>query len=246
MSAVIHLFWFYSAFGLSLSDNMILVNRLLICAGLLLSSIAHSSGWPDVPVPEGVSVTQVSEDMVFNGVPMKIFSFEYLPGRQKLLDFYRNSWREEEVEFKEHEQGQWVILSAPHDKFYVTVQVSQLGNTGYAQIGISNWSAVSKKSPDPGTGFPRLPDSLVVNDIRASDSGRRSRTLLVENGHSIASNYRYYMGHFQRQHWNLVRSNLDVKKGAAAITVARDDREMEIVLTEQGRRSHIFAVEITH
>ena len=200
--------------------------------------------WPAVPVPDGVQPQWVADAMVFNGVPMQIFTFDYLPGVKALLEFYEEEWRNEGTNFKHHESDQWEILSAPHGEHYVTIQITDTGNSAYAQVGVSNWGAVGDTLPELGKGFPRLPASRVISDINAVDGGAHSRTLMIENGHSISSNFRYYLSHFSQQNWNIIQKNIGPRQTGALLSLNKEGRELELVVSRQGSKSHIVIVEV--
>ncbi len=223
------------------------MKKLRECIFLVICSVGvaqAANDWPDVPVPDGVQVEWAADAMVFNGVPMQIFSFDYLPGVKALLEFYDKEWTNEGTEFKQHKSNQWEILSAPHGEHYVTIQITDTGNGAYAQVGISNWGAVGDTLPELGKGFPRLPASRVMSDINAVDGGSRSRTLLIENGHSIASNFRYYLSHFSQQNWNVIQQTMDPRQTGALLSVNKGGRELELVVSRQGSKSHIVIVEV--
>ena len=81
--------------------------------------------------------------------------------------------------------------------------------------------------------------SFVTNSLCAP-----SRTVILRNQHSVGSNYNYYLNHYRSHHWTAVRKNLDQSRRGARISLAKDDREMDIVIKRQGREVNVMTVEV--
>ncbi len=210
---------------------------------LLLAGLAGADDWPDVPVPDGVKREWVADRMVFNGVAMRIFTFNYPHDVEQLKRFYAKAWDEQGRDHKEARQGKWWVLSSLRGDYYTTVQITDLGGTTYAQVGVSRIADLRTSAP-PGEGVPALPRSQVISDITAEDAGRPSRTVILRNQHSVGSNYNYYLNHYRSHHWTAVRKNLDQSRRGARISLVKDDREMDIVIKRQGREVNVMTVEV--
>ncbi len=210
---------------------------------LLLAGLAGADDWPDVPVPDGVKREWVADRMVFNGVAMRVFTFNYARDVERLKRFYAEAWDNQGRDHKETRQGKWWVLSSLEGDYYTTVQITDLGGTTYAQVGVSRIADLRTSAP-PGEGVPALPRSQVISDITAEDAGRPSRTVVLRNQHSVGSNYNYYLNHYRSRHWTAVRKNLDQSRRGARISLAKDDREMDIVIKRQGRDVNVMTVEV--
>ncbi|EKF73870.1 hypothetical protein A11A3_11693 [Alcanivorax hongdengensis A-11-3] len=210
---------------------------------LLLTGPAAASDWPDVPVPDGVKREWVADQMVFNGVAMRIFTFNYPHDLETLKHFYADAWDARGRDHKQASQGKWWVLSSLQGDYYTTVQITDLGGTTYAQVGVSRIADLRTSAP-PGEGVPALPRSEVINDITAEDAGRPSRTVILRNQHSVGSNYNYYLNHYRSHHWTAVHKNLDQSRRGARISLVKEDREMDIVIKRQGRDVNIMTVEV--
>lgn len=219
------------------------MKRILMIIALLLSGAAVADDWPNVPVPDGVKREWVADRMVFNGVAMRIFTYRYDAGVDALRQFYISAWDRRGREHKQSRQGQWWVLSSLSGEYYTTVQITDLGGHAYAQVGVSRIGDLQTSAP-PGEGFPVLPRSQVISDITADDAGRPSRTVIVRNRHSVGSNYNYYLNRYRGRNWTVVRNNLDQGRRGASIHLAKDDREMSIVIKRQEGDVNIMLVEV--
>ncbi|MBL7250939.1 hypothetical protein [Alloalcanivorax marinus] len=219
------------------------MKRILIALALLLSGVCAADDWPDVPVPGGVKKEWVADRMVFNGVAMRIFTYNYDAGVDALRDFYINAWDRDGQDHKQSRQGKWWVLSSLRGDYYTTVQITDLGGHAYAQVGVSRISDLQTSAP-PGEGFPVLPRSQIISDITAEDAGRPSRTVIVSNQHSVGSNYNYYLNRYRSKNWTVVRKNLDQARRGASIHLAKDDREMSIVIKREEGSVNILSVEV--
>ena len=110
---------------------------VLFVMTLLLTGLAMADDWPDVPVPDGVKREWVADSMVFNGVAMRIFTFNYPRDVEQLKRFYAKAWDEQGRDHKEARQGKWWVLSSLRGDYYTTVQITDLAGTTYAQVGVS-------------------------------------------------------------------------------------------------------------
>lgn len=211
---------------------------LLMCAGAVAAE-----DWPDTLTPDGVEPQWAADEMIFNGVPMRIFTFDYPPGSEALRRFYQDAWDRQGVEHKSVKQGKWWVLSSLQGDYYTTVQITPIGAAAYAQVGISRISELRTSAP-PGEGVPVLPRSDIISDITAKDAGRISRTVIVRNQHSVGSNYNYYLNHYRSHDWTAVRKNLDQSRRGARLGFAKNDRELDVVIKRQGRDVSIMTVEV--
>ena len=219
------------------------MKRMLIALVLLLSGICVADDWPDVPAPKGVEKEWVADRMVFNGVAMRIFTYNYDSGVDGLRDFYIDAWERNGQEYKQSRQGKWLILSSLQGDYYTTVQITDLAGRAYAQVGVSRISDLQSSAP-PGEGFPVLPRSQIISDITAQDAGRPSRTVIASNQHSVGSNYNYYLNRYRSKNWTVVRNSLDQARRGASIHLAKEDREMSIVIKREGGSVNIMSVEV--
>ncbi len=219
------------------------MKRCLWILTLLLAGLARADDWPEVPVPDGVQREWVADRMVFNGVAMRVFTFDYQKDVDALRHFYASAWDQQGREHKATRQGKWWVLSSLDGDYYTTVQITDLGGRTYAQVGVSRIADLRTSAP-PGEGVPALPRSEVISDITAEDAGRPSRTVILRNQHSVGSNYNYYLNHYRSHHWKTVRKNLDQSRRGASISLAKEGREMDILIKRQGRNVNVMTVEV--
>jgi len=216
---------------------------ILALLALIFAGAVAADYWPEAITPDGVEPRWAAEDMIFNGVPMRILTFNYAPGVDALRRFYQNTWDRDGVDHKAVRQGKWWVLSSLEGDYYTTVQITDIGAGAYAQVGVSRINELRTSAP-PGEGVPALPRSEVISDIIATDAGRTSRTVIVRNQHSVGSNYSYYLNHYRSHNWTAVRKNLDQTRRGARIGFAKDDRELDIVIKREGRMVSVMSVEV--
>ena len=216
---------------------------IVVALAFMISGLAAASDWPEVPSPDGVKKEWVADRMVFNGMAMRIYTYHFGSGVDELRRFYADAWDGDGIEHKEVRQGKWWILSSLQGDYYITVQITNLKGSTYAQVGVSRISDLEKAAP-PGDGFPALPRSQIISDITADDAGRPSRTVFLTNQHSVGSNYSYYLNRYKSRNWTVVRKSLDQARRGANINLAKEDREMSIVIKREGGSVNIMSVEV--
>ena len=77
---------------------------------------------------------------------------------------------------------------------------------------------------EPGKGFPKMPDSTIVNENISNDPGIKGRTMLISNRYSISSNVEFYRSHFQSQGWT-VESDKELSPGKMHSLVFKTKRK---------------------
>lgn len=225
-----------------------LICLVATCAVLLTTSVA-AIDWPEFPVPKDSQVTIVTDDMDFNGLRMRAWEVRHEKGNAAILNFYRTQWKSPgsggKPGFVESEAGDWNILSRVEKDYMLTVQTQKNASSeGYALLGITTLPAVMQKKSEPpelGIGFPKLSDSLVINDVHALDLGKKSRTLLIQNTRSVNDNYHYYRRHFLKQGWAEVGTPPPLKDGKV-LMLARGSDELNMTIERTDNKTNIVAV----
>ncbi len=216
---------------------------LLLFFMLLLTTITAWS-MPVFKVPDFMQLSIVADKMTLNGLDMKTYTFESSKPVAEIEKFYQELWS---GKAKQTKVVPWNILSYADDGFLYVVQIREdnpLSVTGL--LSISDLKTLKKKFVR-GKGFPMPGSSVVINDITGNDSGKRSRTLVIENTKSVADNLRYYRRHFNKKGWielaeNTIASGRKLDTSALIMNKGRD--ELNMAFTTQNNKTLIVAVQV--
>lgn len=160
----------------------------------LLVSIAWpaiAADWPEVPVPEGAKGEIVSDDMLYNGLHMRASRFTVPLPVDKVKAFYREEWGRRMIDTPH--RGKSVLGYPTRDaKHYITVELTQAGNSTQGQIGVMELPKKPPSADSIGAGFARMPDTTVAEDIVYLDTPARVRTISMVNRYSPQQNSDFY------------------------------------------------------
>jgi len=169
-----------------------LARVLVFSACALGTADAHASGFPQIKVPPGAETQWVAEDMVHNGVPMRIRRFTTRDDVQSVIDYYFTRWvppgtsREVITSL-----GPWSVLARPRGRYVLSVQVraADRGAEGFLAVSDLGKAKLHRKL---GAGFPHLRGTQVLGDSQSRDHGRKARTLVLRNDFSMDANHAFY------------------------------------------------------
>lgn len=218
-------------------------NIYLICILFMFSSGAWSAkdAWPEVPMPRGAEVIIVAEHMVFNGIAMKNWEINSFGKLDKVLSYYQKKWKKPSVSgqpgFVQDESGGWTIISRYQGDYLITVQLMQETKARvHGLVGISKLSGV-EKDYELGEGFPFPRDTNVINDIKARDGNKNSRTLIALNSRGVKANAQFFRSRFKRKGWSEFSSKSrkdTMEKAVLVMDRFGDELNMTISATENG------------
>lgn len=168
--------------------------RYPAAAFALLASTTWSAGaadWPEVPVPEGAKGEIVSDDMLYNGLHMRASRFTVPLPVDKVKAFYREEWGRRMIDTPH--RGKSVLGYPTRDaKHYITVELTQAGNSTQGQIGIMELPKKPPPADSIGAGFARMPDTTVAEDIVYLDTPGHVRTISMVNRYTPQQNSDFY------------------------------------------------------
>lgn len=175
--------------------------------------------WPPLDAPPRSSVQWVAQDMVNNGVPMRIQSFQATASVADVVSFYQQHWAGlSEAPPAVNKVGGWQVVGQKSGDYYLTVQVKPGTNsTAQGFLAASRIDGLMAGTNRTDTTFPRLSGSSVVSDVDANDDGKISKTLLSSNSYSLESNAEYYRSTLTTQGWELQQN----ARNAAGVAPAR-------------------------
>ncbi len=214
------------------------------------SFVTVADSWPVIPTPEDAKISVVSEDTIFNGVPMKMWEMNVNEKSEKVLDFYRKEWAKPTIKgapgFTENKYGDWKLISRMEDEYLLTVQIKDRPlNRTLALIAMSTLP-MAKNLPAPGKGFPVLADTLVLNDIKSSDGNKDSRTIIAQNSRSVSENIKFYRRLFRRKGWTELTESLDPHPVAGMLMFDKRNKELNLTVTKSNKKTDIVAVFVTN
>lgn len=185
-----------------------------------------------------MKLTWVAPDVVHNGIPMHIRSFESKDGVQRLLARFRAEWKATSQyphNAIEYEVGGYKVIAKLLDLCFYTVQVRSLGQGG--SQGLLSVSQIQDKNQAPvlGKDFPMLSGSKVATDLVHRDPGKEARTIMLMNQFSTNANADFYRRVLGGDGWNILSDHLVQFKGGNGngytITFKRGFNETSMVIS---------------
>lgn len=212
---------------------------------------AESDTWPDFPVPSDSEKVVVAGSMVFNGIPMRMWELNALIAPQQLKDFYVSTWHNTPKGLKKSAPGHqlvetdnMIIVSRVESDHLFTVQIEKKLKSSKAYLAISK---VRKDDEDKyviGEGFPVLTGTRIVNDIKATDIGKVSRTIVAISDSPLSAVVRFYRNSLIRSGWIDVTKSISIDSRGGALMFTKGSKEMNIALVPKNGAVNIVAVQV--
>jgi len=150
--------------------------------------------WPAPNLPEGLSTFAIGEQVVVNGMPMRLTGFVSSLKPDALTAAFRRSLG---GPFVETATGGKRVLGLSKDGFYITVQVQAVsandvgGSKG--TIAMTDMKAVSRNHEQQRIDRVRLLDRLpagssIASDMASEDNGKSARHIVIVNTHGQQRN----------------------------------------------------------
>jgi len=223
--------------------NRVIRTALIILLVSQLNSYVFASEWPVIEKIPGSHVVWVGDDMVQNGVPLRVKQFQSDMGIEDVIEFYRGQW-EPVSKFAPvvNEIGEWKVIGRQEGDFYLTVQVKQGKDT--ASEGFMSVSKLPVFSGvDTGFDLPLLEGSVVLSRTGSHDIGREGETSVVTNDYSVQSNISYYEAKMQEDGWKATRSETRYVEGRPGKFIYfQKSKESCTILISEGERGESVLV----
>lgn len=180
---------------------MMQYRRLALVA--LLTAIAAilpatAAAWPSVPLPERSRGESVSEDLSYNGLPMRARRFTTPLPPAEVLAFYARTWGKDGHVVTP--LGQKTVVGRLESGHYITVELAPDGAGTSGNIGIMKIPR-DDSLPELGKDFYRPAGTEVVSDIVHRDTPNRTRTLMLKNRLSPYANLQLYSSRLGGDGW---------------------------------------------
>ena len=196
---------------------------LLLAAGICTAASGQEKAvpCPEFPVPHVGQVQWVAENMRMNGMPMQIKELTTEQTPQQVIAFYRQRWSDAPPYSHEYEVSGMPAIATLRKECFYTVQVMAHGRGAKALLGVST-KPDGGQVKKPGTGFPNMAGSTVLNDIDHYDSGKTGRTIMLTNTYSPEANLNFYRRTMAEEGWGAVMDRtVQGAKGVSHVLVMK-------------------------
>lgn len=219
----------------------------VLCVFFFIVSEAVAEEWPQIPMPEDSSLVIVSEDMVFNGIPMKSWQLTTTLSKDELIEFYSDAWKKSDRQllsgapgYQIQDEAPWIIISRIENGYLMTVQLNKKSEFGKALLGISK---IEAEPVEIGKGFPVPSSTKVVNDILANDDNKKSRTIVAVSDSSVATTIKFYRNFYSGRKWNELTNSIDIENKGGALMFQRGSEEVNITVNRAQNGTNIVAIQ---
>lgn len=213
--------------------------------------LAKSDNWPDFPVPADAEKVVVADSMVFNGVPMKMWEIKALLAPHALKDFYISVWRGSPKGLKSSAPGHqimetdnMIVISRAENNYLFTVQIDKQAKASRAYLAISSIKKNDKDEYVVGEGFPVLTGTRIVNDIKAVDIGKVSRTIVAVSDSPLPAVVGFYRSTLVKNGWVETTKAILIDSRGGALIFTKGGKEMNIALVPKNGTVNIVAVQV--
>ena len=187
--------------------------------------------------------------MIVNGIPMQIRQFSSNRSLQEVIDFYKTLWEDDTIPgLPGHSISTafppWTIISRIEEEYILTVQItsdSKRRTLGYLSVSPLD----PKQHTKPGQDFPLMKGSQILNDTVSEDSGKKGRTLLLQNSNTIKSNANFYRNHYKRLGWEEITEIPPHSGKQQVLQFRRSNKHVTLVLKEQAGATIVSSQSVT-
>ncbi|MDQ7735553.1 hypothetical protein QT231_22870 [Halomonas sp. SpR1] len=221
--------------------------RLLSLAVMFISggvTIAQATNFPDIRLPDSLSLEVVADEMQIGGLNTRVFAFTTNDSPDDLANYFNRQWRE----VARVEAEPWDILSRREGGFLITIQSrTDMGPQTRGFIAISDmFDALDEERRAPSVDLPMLSGTEVVQDVHSEDAGRESRTLVLKSSRSVIENLDYYRNHFRQSGYEPISQGaLSRGDGAGVMILNRGNEELNLVATQSEVGTVVTIVKVT-
>lgn len=188
-------------------------NKKLFIVLLVLFSLpqlVHAKK-PDFPAPPKAAVEWVGQNVQVNGIKQAIRAFHTDESIEDVVSFYRKEWKrpieKDKPGYIESIAGYpWYVISRIEDGYLMTVQVQVKKNDPNGSWGYLSMSVLpgnTDKTPEFAKTIPKIPGSIVMNELKSDDPGKKATTVIMSNTHSVRNNADFYRGHYLNKGWTM-------------------------------------------
>lgn len=183
-----------------------LSNTFLIASANAIDPLKVS--FPDTPAPPGAKWSWVGRQMVVDGAPMSIKTFQYSGAEADLISHFENVWKTQgHGAFRRNKIGPKQILSHETAEFYTTVQYEIGKDLITGTISVSTPLNQPPRKSKPFLKKP--PGSTLISRIESDDYGVYSESQTLLSQKSVKFNARYFANQLKNKGWVKINNQCD-------------------------------------
>lgn len=223
------------------------IRHLFSILSLFILSTAVHAKWPEIPLPKDARLTVVSDQMILNGVEMKSWAINSWMPAEKTVEFYKKTWEKPTIEnapgFVESAFEGWHIISRLEGDYQITVQLDDsVLQTTKGLVSISKLPAL-KNPPAIGRGFPKVGEMQFINDIKAVDQNKKSRTIVARTTASVKKSVEHYRRVYKRKGWEEQTHQFAYEgQNKFGLLFNKRGKELNLTITRTSDKTDIVAV----
>lgn len=215
------------------------IKRLLSFLMFMIWSVCCVAQWPTLPIPENSKAESIGDNVILNGVPMRMHRIISKENPVKLEKFYQRYFGSNHTRT---DLPNGIILAQGSKTHFITVRISAI-EVGLTEIltSISDGQAASNNRSKP-LGFVLPAKSNMLMDMESIDSGKNSRQLIFNNAHSVDANADFMIKvmrskgyalqpEFSTNNFNSRSLAFEGNKREARLVVSKDETGSNVVLT---------------
>jgi hypothetical protein len=183
----------------------------------------RADDWPKLIFPQDGDVAVVADQIDINRQPTRIWHIHSRKSPDRLLEYYRQKWaippQKNAPGFIENLVAEWRIISRFQDGFLIVIQIdgrNKLESNGIISMAQLEGALIGEAKVNKLPEYPRLPGSVLIEELNHHDPGRNALTMILENGSSPASNREFYKKFYESRGW-VELSSLQAQTGGANI-----------------------------
>lgn len=195
-------------------------------------------------VPGGLQSEPVGEEIVANGLPMRIRQVTSKEAVSDILDRAEQQWKDDRYVVTRQHVGNWDVVSARSGECNTTLQLMDRNGATVGYFGVAD----PKRQADwlPKKLKIKLPGNIELGSTVASnDSGRSGMTIAFSTKRSVMDINDYFMHALQDAGWTALRSH-ELRKSptelARVVSAQREHDQVSIVLWDDGRTRAIVNI----
>jgi hypothetical protein len=224
----------------------------LVALTVIAPVLAHDvAPWPQIPLPKQVDVFEVGNEMIVNGMPIRMQGFVSRASPAELAASMRQLLG---APLMEDRRGATLVLGRGQGRYYITVQLAPLGSGTRALIAVTK-PPLNAQDPVAVADARHLlsalpPGSTLTSQTASFDGPVRAHQAAIVNSHSVDINTEYVKRMLRAEGFTLEREAMPAqglrtrasappgartmffkRAGAEAIAVvARDERGNSVIV----------------
>ena len=228
------------------------LKRIFVTLALLGISWAAAAKAPDFPPPPEATVEWVGRNLDMNGIRSDIRAFHTRKSPEKVTAFYRHEWEKPVAKdlpgFTETDaMTPWHLITRIEDGYLMTVQFQEADQGGtWGYLAMSPLPDKDAKPAERGKGFPVMPDSHVLSEMKTDDPGKKARTMLIANDHSVNSNIDFYRNQYLTQGWSLETDKALTQGRMHSLVFKSARKRITIMFIGDHNQTRMVINEVTH